>query len=230
MGTLGHSLHTLLPVAFKQVSFFLCFFLLHYMHLIIQPKLRENISHIHKNKTSRRLPSRYNLVVVLTAYILTQYLQERNLCTEEPSTCSLAPTRIMNNTTDIFVLEWLLWITLNYSKQQILLDTTSLGVSNESHHWKYCNRNTSVGWTHASSPTSQRMRSQLFYLWTCYMSRRKKKMHQELKKKPSQHYAFLIFYCSVIILNSSTYYIYCRLSGLLQFINRYKTEINCFSC
>lgn len=66
----------------------LSFLLLHYMHLITQPKLIESISDIPKNIPLRHLPSRYNLVVVLIAYILTQYLQECNLCTEEPSTCS----------------------------------------------------------------------------------------------------------------------------------------------
>lgn len=79
------TLHTPLTVAFKEVPFLLSFPLL---HLITQPKWIENVSDIPKNKTSRHLPSRSNLVVVLTAYILTQYLQEGNLRTKEPSTHS----------------------------------------------------------------------------------------------------------------------------------------------
>lgn len=74
MGMLGDSLHTPSSVAFKQVSFLFSSLLLHYKHLITQPKRIENILDISRNKTLGHLPSRYNSVVVLTAYILTQYL------------------------------------------------------------------------------------------------------------------------------------------------------------
>lgn len=57
-----------------QFPFLLSFLLPHYTHLITQAKWIENISDIPKNKTLRHLPSRSNLVVVLIAYILTQYL------------------------------------------------------------------------------------------------------------------------------------------------------------